>query len=420
MGGLKAGLAGVVTAAVAAALALGAVAPAHADDTVTVHGTDFPDPVRAQLSYVGCGDLYSRSDEPLRPAIGRGPGAAPLGERSLGFDLRGGNAIGALYTVSSVVSTTTASLAVNAAGRATGVAYAGYRAPGDEGTPLLWIGRSELVTPGGAWQTVDVTDQGYDWTQYDTTTGQALTTWPGTTTVRDFAAAHGGDGPGVYSIGFGCDGTPFSLDALRVGTSDDVTTYDVEGLRTSVTIAALPERGVRPGDRVEIRGQLESGSATPVPHATMILEQRRPGSERWTPVTVADVGADGRVSAAVRPEGDAVYRWRFVDRPLAEGSASTPLAISVLPVLPTEPPTPTPSDDPSEDPTGSPSDHPDEPSDPPSSQPTDDPSSWSSPSSDGSPSGGGSLSAETSESSSVDASPSGGGSTGPTPTTAAD
>ena len=118
MGGFRAGSAGVLVAAVAAVgpVVLGSIAPAYADDTVTVQGTAFPDPARAQLSLVGCDDLYQRTDEALVPMVGLGPGAAPSGSRSLGFDLAGGNAVGALFTVDSMLTTSTASLAVNADG----------------------------------------------------------------------------------------------------------------------------------------------------------------------------------------------------------------------------------------------------------------------------------------------------------------
>ena len=68
---------------------------------------------------------------------------------------------------------------MNAAGRATGVAYAGYQEPADAGTSLLWLGRSELVTPGGAWQTVDATTRAYTWTKYDMTTPAAGRPGPG-------------------------------------------------------------------------------------------------------------------------------------------------------------------------------------------------------------------------------------------------
>ena len=151
--------------------------------------------------------------------IGLGPGAAPAGTRSLGFDLAGGNAVGALFTVDSMLVDRTASLAVNAAGRTTGVAYAGYQEPADAGTTLLWLGRSELVDPGRC-----LADRRRDdpvlhlgQVRHD---HAASGSPPGPASRRRspaFAAAHGGDGPGVYTIGFGCDGTPFSMDEMRVG-----------------------------------------------------------------------------------------------------------------------------------------------------------------------------------------------------------
>ncbi len=358
--------------AVVGASALGSPAPAYADDTVTVQGTAFPDPARAQLSMVGCDDLYQRADEALQPMIGPGPGAAPVGSRSLGFDLAGGNAVGALFTVDSMLSTSTASLAVNAVGRSTGVAYAGYQEPADAGSSMLWLGRSALVTPGGAWQTIEATTRTYTWAKYDMNTRQRLAEGPGVPmTVAGFATARGGDGPGVYTIGFGCDGAPFSMDAMRVGSPGAVTTYDIEGLRTMVTISAHTD-DVHEGDEVTITGRLHTQTGDPVPHATMVLEQRRPGAAHWTPVLVADVGPGG-ARATVQPESRTLYRWRFVDRPLAEGSTSKPLLLDVLPPLPTGAPSPTSPSSPTSSPT--------------SSTPSPTPSSTPSPSTSSSPSG---------------------------------
>lgn len=364
VGGFRSASAGV--AALAAFGAVGLAAPSYADSTVTVQGTAFPDPARANLSFVGCADLYQRTDELLAPTIGMGPGAAPSGSRSVGWDLAGGNAVGAMFPVDSMVGTA-ASLAVNAAGRATGVAYAGYQEPADAGTSLLWLGRSELVTPGGAWQTVDATTRVYTWAKYDMTSRERVAPDPGVpTTVAEFVAAHGGDGPGLYTIGFGCDGTPFSMDQLRVGAPGDVTTYDIEGLRTLVSIS---REHVGRDDEVTITGRLRTMTGDPIPHATMVLERRTPGSKVWKPVLVADA-SNGGVRATVQVDERAFYRWRFVERPLAEGNASMSLLLDILPTLPTEPPTSTPSPTPSTpSPTGSPSD-PSSPSTPESTDTT--------------------------------------------------
>ena len=314
--GFRAGPAGAVLAALVAFGTLATPAPSYADETVVVQGTAFPDPARANLSLVGCADLYQRAGEPLQPMVGRGPGAAPAGERSLGFDLAGGDAVGALFAVDSVLTTTTASLAVNAVGRATGVAYAGYQEPADAGSSLLWLGRSDLVTPGGAWQSVEATTRAYTWTKYDMTTRSPVLASGVVATVADFAAAHGGDGPGVFTIGFGCDGTAFSMDQLQIGTvADGVRTYDVEGLRTQVTIAASHPKSLEPGEPVTLTGQLRTETGDPIPHATMILEQRSADSTTWTRVLVARVGHDG-VRAEVTPGarcstagGSSTGRW---------------------------------------------------------------------------------------------------------------
>jgi hypothetical protein len=350
--------------------ALGVVglgAPAYADGTVTVQGTDFPDPAHADLSFVGCDDLYQRTNEPLAPMIGLGPGEAPSGTRSLGWDLAGGNAVGAVFPVSSVLTTTTAGLEVNAASHATGVAYAGYQQPSDAGTTMLWIGRSALATPGGSWQAVDATDRDYTWARYDMTNGRQVSDASGTPmTVAGFAAAHGGDGPGFYTIGFGCDGTPFSMDTLRIGSAGSVTTYDLEGLRTSVTITSGP---AATNGEVTVTGRLHTETGDPIPFATMVLERRDPDSRTWKPVEVADV-QNGVARATVRSDGRALYRWRFVERPLAEGSTSRALVLDGLPTLPSASPSPTSA------PPTTPTDVP--PSPPPTShEPTPTPSSTS-------------------------------------------
>ena len=390
VGGFRAGSAGLCVAALTAFGVAGLAVPAYADETVTVQGTAFPDPARASLSFVGCADLYQRTDEPLVPTIGAGPGRAPSGTRSLGWDLAGGNAVGSLFPVGSMLATGTASMAVNSVGHATGVAYAGYQEPAEAGTSLLWLGRSELSTPGGAWQTVDAATRLYTWAKYDMTTRRPVAPGPGVpTTVAGFVAAHGGDGPGFYTIGFGCDGTAFSMDLLRVGGPGDVTTYDLEGLRTMVTISAWP--GGAPGGEVTITGRLRTLTGDPIPHATMLLERRSPGSPAWTPVLVADV-ENGGAKVTVRPDERALYRWRFVERPLAEGSTSMALVLDVLPPLPTDAPSPT--DSPSSTSSSTPS----------TTAPTEPSAAAPTPSDPGSPSGTGSTTESSSGPASVSSS----------------
>ena len=157
----------------AAALTLGLPAVAHADRTVVVHGTDFPD-MWAQLAYVGCDDLFVRDDQTLAPTIGLGPNKAPSGARSLGYDLAGGTAIGSQHLVTSVVGNNTATLSVFAPSGTTGRAVVGYQAPVDSGTAVMWFGVAAISAPAGQWTTVAATPRSYAWTKYDMSTRAVL------------------------------------------------------------------------------------------------------------------------------------------------------------------------------------------------------------------------------------------------------
>jgi hypothetical protein len=380
----------LVTAGVAAcATAVLVGAPAMADQQITVRGAGFPDDRLAQLTMVGCSSIYDRTDETLAPFIGRGPDRAPLGTRSVGYDLTGGNAVGSLYYVDSMLDTTTAELAVHAEDGAAGVAYAGYQAPADADSSDVWIGRAAVAAPAGTWARVLATGLSYTWTKYDMVTHEVLEsedTAPATT-VSDFAAAHGGDGPGFFTIGFGCDGAKFSMDAWRIGSQGDITSYDLEGLTTTTAIVGSKKR-VEAGDEVTLTGRLRLGMGVRLRHGTLMLEAKPVGGRQFELVEVVDAAA-ADPSVVVRPTKSTLYRWRFADRPLAEGSVSSLFLVTVVagqdpPDLP-EPPGPTdgpsdgpsdePTDEPTEEPTESPSDEPTEPSEPPSTEPTDGPES---------------------------------------------
>ncbi|WP_126688209.1 hypothetical protein [Nocardioides ferulae] len=318
-------------AAVAAAVAavLGA-APALADGTVVVRGTDFPEGRDAQLSFVGCAAPGQRSVEPLRPYIGRGPATPPAGERSLHYDLAGGNALGSLHYVDSMLATSVAGLSVYAPRGASGVAYAGFQERKDAGSSRVWFGRAVLTAPAGRWHAVDVATLSYTWTQYDIGNWKVLDVAPAAT-VRVFAATHGGDGAGLYTIGFGCDGRAFHLDALRIGRPGDVTTYDLEGLATSATMTASAAQVVA-GEGVTLAGALRDSAGARLSRATMILEAKPYAADEFQTVQVMPADAvDPRVT--VEPTARTVYRWRFVDRPLAAGSVSGEVVVEVLPVL---------------------------------------------------------------------------------------
>ena len=308
----------------AAVIALMPLAPAVADGTVTVHGTSFPEGRAAQLSFVGCADPYARTAEQPVPYVGIGPGQAPVGSRSLGYDLAGGNAAGSVHYVDSMLATTVAGLSVNAPEGASGVSYAGYQEPRDWGTGRVWFGRVELSAPAGGWSQVDVAGLQFTWTKYDMIGQRRLGQTAPAARISTFVKAHGGDGHGFFTIGFGCDGRPFNIDALRIGRPGAVTTYDLEGLATSTSISG-PNGAVDAGQQVTLRGAVVDQAGAPVPGARLVLEAQGAGGG-WNLVEGVDAA---NPVVTVAPEQTTTYRYRFVDRPLAEGSVSAPFTVEV-------------------------------------------------------------------------------------------
>ena len=323
---------GVVLATAFAVTGLGQL-PALADDTVTVHGTDFPDQRAAQLTLVGCESLYQRSTEFLQPYISR---HTRLGTRSLKYDLSGGNAIGTLSYVDSMADTSVAGLQYYSRAGAQGVAYAGFQRQDADGYEL-WVGRAELVS-GGGWQPVDATSLTYTWAEFDMLTSQptgATATAPAT--VADFAEDNGGDGAGFYMVGFGCDGSPFYMDGWRVGAPGSTTTYDLEGFTTHLSMNGSA-RSVARGDSVTLEGSVRDGAGKRLVRGTMILEAKPVGAASFLPVQVVDAAATDP-SITGTPTESTGYRWRFADRPLATGSVSAEFRVDVArtPVEPEQP-----------------------------------------------------------------------------------
>lgn len=350
-------------------LVIGPIGGARAD-TVPVHGLKFPMGSPLQLSYVACSDLYASRDKPktLRPVMTYDAG---LGTRSVDYTLPKGYAVGTLAYVSSVRDTTDVGLEVRDGG--TGVAYVVYQTKAQRDTTRLWVGRASL-TAGSGWQTVQAADETYTWRLYDGATGTVV---PGsstvTKTVSDFTAAQG-DGAGLFTVGFGCDGNTFGIDGLRLGD----TVEDLEGLVADVGISASRDT-VEKGKPVFISGSLHDSTGAPISRGVLVLEQSTDGGATWTPARVVDASS-GSVSATVTPTQDTEYRFHFADRDLAPGAYSGTVSVSVRgagashSASPSATPSPTASDTPS----ASPSEKTTEPSATASSTPSPTPSSTSS------------------------------------------
>ncbi len=308
------------TAAVTAALLH--AAPASADDVV-VRGLGFAVGSPTGLVITGCPGIFDRSAEPIATYLSKRDGA-PAGTRSFKYDLAGGNAVGPRYLTSSMAETSVAGLSLFAGGGSTGVAYAGYRAPEDADTDLVWVGRAELTEEAGGWRSVDAVGLTYAWTKYDLSTQESVGSAEAAATVPAFMAANGGDGPGFYTVGFGCDGEPFKIDALRFGD----TTYDLEGYTSNIEISGSHSQ-ISVGEEVTLHGVLRDGADRSVPRGLLVLEQSTGGGE-FTPVEgAARAATDGDPSVTVRPDVDTEYRWRFAGTPSVEGSTSPTFSVNV-------------------------------------------------------------------------------------------
>ena len=376
----------LMVAALAAALSV-PIASAAADSGVTVRGLDFPE--HTYLTYFGCESLF---DGGQAPQVRIGSKDADLGKRSFGVIVPGsGTASGPVHLTDSV-ATTTASFSARAdEGTATGAAYVWYVSDElDEGQ--VWAGRATLSV-GSSWTTVNTARASYSWQLLDAATGDVIDDG-GTGSIARFTRAHG-DGPGYMLGGFGCLGEDFSIDALRFGTKGAVTTYDLEGLTTAMSIDAQGPDKAKPGAEITITGSAKDGTGVVV-GAPMVLQASTgngPFKDVGKPVSA---GNDGIVRKIVTPDETTTYRWYLPDLGYVGDSHSDSLTVEVLPPPGEEPTDPAPGSDPSpeadagsssasEGATGAPSlpplpsdatseDSSAEPSESPSEEPTSEPS----------------------------------------------
>lgn len=311
---------GVALAALTVALSA-PLAPALADDTVVVPGLSFPSS-DTYLTWFGCQDLYHADTRGPQVRIGGNDEAVPAGRRAFGLRMpAAGTAAGPVHQVTSVAGTTVAEFSARAESGGAGVAWVWYVAPGIQ-PGQAWAGRADLAT-GPVWAPVDTTTATYTWTLYDAATG-AVAEDGGSHTVTDFTATHG-DGPGYLLAGFGCDGAPFSLDALRYGAPGSVTTYDLEGIPVTTSIAA-GER--RPSGEVLISGVTTGPGGVPM-GSTLVLEERPIGAVEFTPVESVPPAPDGSVSLEINPPQTTDYRWYLPETGYADAGYSQVVRVEV-------------------------------------------------------------------------------------------
>lgn len=300
-----------------------------ADTTVVVRGLQFPSTATYTIGYVGCAAAFDVQSEPWpEPVIGPDPAPAPLGESSVRYDLSPvGNAIGAWMAVQSLSSTAVAGLWLHTATDASGVANVIFQDATQ--TSSEWVGRAALSAAARGWRFVEVSGLSYTWSTYDLNTG-VTTPGGGDHTVPAFLDLQGGDAEGVFTIGFGCDGEPFSMDAWQIGSPGDVTTVDLERDTTTTTISAECTICTA-GQDVRVAGTLRGSDGHRYEGAPLVLEAKRYGSATFRVIATRHTSPDGGGDAhfTVNPYRRTVYRWRYLTNDIADGSVSAPLTIMV-------------------------------------------------------------------------------------------
>lgn len=334
----------LVTATALAAVAAGTLpgASAAGDATVTVRGVDLPDLAKTKFNVVGCANVFGRSGQAPRTAIGVVPvepaeRRSPDDKRSLALTAAPGDAVGPISYASSLAATPAPAMLVHAEQPMTGVGYVGYQAPADVGTNRMWVGRADLPVAGGVWSDVSLAGAAFSWIQYDMGTRQQLAGPSAPTPVAAFTASQGGDGYGFYALGFGCEGREFNTDGWRIGAAGGTTTYEFEGY--AATVAGGAPATTAPGEAVTLSAQVSSDGPLPL----LVLEVRNADGE-WAKARPEDQPQPGATSVQVSPGESTTYRWKIYSTPMVEAvkgrDQTAPFTITIASPGPAPEPTP--------------------------------------------------------------------------------
>ena len=302
--------------------ALGAT-PAQADASNTLSSARTGDP-DVFLTFVGCDNLFGAA-QPPQSRLNLGPYTAPLGRRSLGLVPSAPGTASGPFTRFDSLATFDSTVAVASTSGSQGVSYVMSITP-DNLPGTAWRGRAALSAPAGSWTTVSTAATAYDWTLVDLATLAPLGE-PETATTAAFAAAHG-DGAGFAVTGFGCDGSPFNLDAVRGSGS----TFDFEGT-TLATAVSADRQAVDAGQSVSLTGRVTdpSGRVTGDP---LVLESRRPGGE-WTSTGELVLGGPGGLARIDVPVTETTeFRWHRPESQYADEGWSEPVTVTVAAARP--------------------------------------------------------------------------------------
>jgi hypothetical protein len=321
-----------IALAVTTGLATVPSSPARADSTIVVRGGSFGSDLNGVFG-LDCDDPFELAQGLTftYPAT-----TSPLGARALrvapSFTGVGG---GWSSLVDSLDAVTTFTMDVRTTVPNEGRVVVSMASEVPEETTHRWVGVSEPVSIPAAsgYQTVSGLGRTFDWTKYNgaTPVGSAPSQ-----TLDAFLEGHGGDREGQLIMTFGCNGVGFDTDRWRIGDVSNVTSFDLEGVASSVMTRVSVTRVVYQGavkmsTALRLAGELSPGG-------TVALQARQPDGS-FSTVGSATTNAQGAASLVVRPTRTTTYRWSFAGTDTIDPSVSVPITVRVAPILTATPST---------------------------------------------------------------------------------
>lgn len=317
--------------AVAGALAIASVPSAAAAAPTEVDGNRLAASGLVRVVQ-GCVDADAEPSIPPTFLITRGPGTAPLGDYSSGWQVTGSQfAAGSAARMASPTTLSRLRIAVNSPGGETeGIAVATYFPPADDG---YWVGSVPLAATTQGWRTVDAANRFFSWNHYSPTgtlDGSAVAD-----TIAGHAATHGGDGEGAeLGFAFGCNGARFFVDRLEITSDDDALVFDYGGLRTRAELrmgSRTPDRTtITVGETVDLTGRLFEKYTDDQLSGTLRLQRKPLDGGRWTTFRRDTVNRRTAAAFPVKPTSNTAYRILYPGTATRfEGDVTQAVAVTV-------------------------------------------------------------------------------------------
>jgi hypothetical protein len=258
----------------------------------------------------GCTDATTTPTTGPRLRI-RTDAKAPMGSGSVGWTPRVAD-----FEVGPTVHidhpSTLSTLAISVIGRGgelSGHAVAEYHAPDDAG---VWLGSSALSGDGkSGWHRIAAQKKTFQWVHY--TEDGETSGWVPNATIPSLVTSLGGDGDGAWvGFAYGCNGTTFDVDALKVATETEDKTLDFEPHGSHATLLASGRSTaiLIAGARQGLKASLVDSDGQAI-RSKVTLWRAPLGSKKFRRVQTFTVGKQGTSTVYLKPVSSGAYRLQY-------------------------------------------------------------------------------------------------------------